>query len=417
MNTHHDFEDINSSSEGGNDLWSSSRADRSKMDLNVSKGTEPKQPVENSTERTYKDDLFLFESDEIYGDEKPPMGAQKPLNTYSTKSKKRARRNIAIFNIITSMVLAVCIIFTGVLGAVAYFTGDMKIGEISGNHSDLGISADAAKLPKGIINIALFGIDSRSRDAENRTEAISGLSDTIIILSINTNNNTIKLASILRDSWVYINGGKSPGYNKINAAYSKGGPELAIKTLNTLFGLNITDYVSLSLYQLWEIVDIMGGVDIRITEAERKELNRLADKEGFNVDYLYDTGLVHLNGGQAMIYSRIRKIDSEGNRVLRQQKVINCLFEKAKLLKVSDYPAMLKQVIKYVETSLSYDEIFNFSPLLTKGNIKLQSTSVPGDEVVALGGIFEDTRGGWVWKYDMDEAKNYIHQWIYGTNK
>lgn len=328
-------------------------------------------------------------------------------------SKKRKLRNIKIFNILTSLVLSLSLIVTLLLGTLIYFTGDMNIGTIDENN--LGISAEAAKLPKGVTNIALFGIDSRSRDALNRTEALSGRSDTIIVLSINTDDNTIKLTSILRDSWVYIdNGKKYKNYNKLNAAYSIGGPELAIRTINSQYGLNIADYVALSLLQLQEVIDVMGGIDIHITEAERIALNGLANSEGYNVKPLNKAGYVHLDGGQAMMYSRIRKIDSEEVRVLRQQKVLNCLFEKAKQLPVSQYPGMLREILQYVETSLSYDEIFNFSPILTKGNIKLQSTSVPGDKVIAEGGVFDDTRGGWVWKYDLKEAKDYMMEWIYG---
>lgn len=415
MNTHPEFEDICSSSKGNDSLsGSKSQADDATIAF-----TPIAAPIkeENETANTYDDNLFLFDDSNTHRGDNGTMRHEsgKSLNAYSSKNKKRIKRNIKIFNIITSTVLVLSIIFTGVLGAIAYYTGDMKIGELSDDHDDIGISTEAAQLPKGIINIALFGIDSRSRDAENRTTALAGRSDTIIVLSLNTYDNTIKMTSILRDSWVHIDGGKKyNSYNKINAAYSIGGPQLAVKTINTLFGLNITDYVSISLYQLWAVIDIMGGIDINITEAERKELNRLSSHEGFNVDKLYETGLVHLNGGQAMIYSRIRKIDSEGNRALRQQKVLNCLFEKVKTLKTTQYPALLKSVLAYVETSLSYDEIFNFSPMLTKGSIKLQSTSIPGNEVVAVGGVFDDTRGGWVWKYDMDEAKEYIHKWIYG---
>ncbi|MBE6798204.1 MAG: LytR family transcriptional regulator [Ruminococcaceae bacterium] len=325
---------------------------------------------------------------------------------------KKIRQRIRVFNILTSFVLIVCIIITAAMGVLIYYTGDLNIGSI--NSGNLGISAEAAKLPKGVTNIALFGIDSRSRDAQNRTEALSGRSDTVIVLSINTIDGTVKLTSLLRDSWVYIDGGKKfKGYDKLNAAYSHGGPELAIKTINSQFGLNISDYVALSLLQLQEVIDIMGGIDIHITEAERVALNGLANSEGYNVKPLYQTGYVHLDGGQAMMYSRIRKIDSEGNRALRQQKVLSCLFEKAKKLPISQYPGVLKEMLQYVETSLSYDEIFGFSPILSKG-IKLQSTSIPGDEVIAYGGVFEDTRGGWVWKYDLNEAKDYIIDWIYG---
>lgn len=328
---------------------------------------------------------------------------------------RKDKRNLILFNSLISIVLAACILLAGGLGAAAYLFGDMKQGLISDDHDQLGISSEVVeKLPKEIVNIALFGLDSRDKNATDRDKALKGRSDTTIVVSINTVDNTIKLTSILRDSWVPISNGKGGSYyNKINAAYSTGGPQRAIHTLNNNFGLNIKDYVSISLYQLWNVIDIMGGIDIHITEWERQKLNYFGDQEGFNVEDVTESGLVHLSGGQAMCYARIRN-DSEEVRVLRQQKVISALFEKAKTLPKTQYPEMLRKVLSNVETSMTYDEIFKYAPMLAIADLHIQSTSVPGEEVVARGGIFEDTRGGWVWKYDIEEAKKYIYKWIFG---
>ncbi len=327
---------------------------------------------------------------------------------------RKNKRLLNLANIILSILLAVSVFATGVFGLAIYLTGDMKQGLISDDHEALGVTSDAANLPKNIVNIALFGLDSRSKDATNREDALTGRSDTTIIVSINTVDNTIKLTSVLRDSWVPISNGKGGvTYNKINAAYSIGGAQRAIHTLNSNYGLNISDYVSISLYQLWNVIDIMGGIDIEITEFERKKINYYGKQEGFNITPVTNSGFVHLDGGQAMCYARIRN-DSEEIRVLRQQKVISALFEKAKSLPATSYPSILREVLSNVETSLSFDEIFSYAPLLAISDLHIQSTSVPGDEVVAKGGIFEDTNGGWVWKYDLDEAKKYIINWIYG---
>lgn len=331
---------------------------------------------------------------------------------------RRQKKQLLLFNTIVSIVLAVSIVFSCALGVLAYMTGNMRRGLISGNHEDLGINSEVSnKLPKDIINIALFGLDSRSTETTNLTTALSGRSDTTIIMSINTIDNTIKMTSILRDSWVPINDGKKHnGYYKINSSYSFGGAQLAIRTLNQNFHLNITDYVSVNMHQMCNIIDILGGVNIVITEMELKKINEFSDDDydGFHTDPVPHAGLVHLNGIQALSYSRIRD-DSEEIRVLRQQKVLSCLLEKAKNLPVAEYPSVLRQILSTVETSMSYDDIFKFSPLLSVSELHLQSTTIPGEEVVAQGGIFSDTRGGWVWKYDLDKAKDYIHEWIYGV--
>ena len=333
------------------------------------------------------------------------------------KSKYRKdKKKLILFNTLVSIVLAVSVLATGIFSILAYSIGDMKKVHISDDDDIIGITEEAKKLPKEIINIACFGLDSRSTATTNLTKALSGRSDTIIILSINTIDNTIKLTSILRDSWVPMldrKGNKTT--NKINAAYSFGGAQNAIHTINSNFGLNITDYVSVNMHQMANIIDILDGdgLEIKITEMEKRRINELSDNnEGFNSEPLKKSGWVKLNAIQSLCYSRIRD-DSEETRVLRQQKVLSLLFENAKNLSVSEYTTVLKTMLSTLETSLSYDEIFQFAPMLKISSLHLQSTSVPGKEVVAEGGIFSDTRGGWVWKYNLEDAKKYIHKWIY----
>lgn len=407
MSIHEEFEDICSSSK-------KEPVPSTDKEPTVSFMVEDDSEVQGSKpiRRLIDDNYNMY----LLGDEQPmtPKKGEMSLNSFSKKKKSKRKQQIKIFNILVSTLLAFSLIVTGVMGAMAYLLGDMSQVYIPDDHTQLGIDKDlVATLPKGITNIALFGLDSRSRVTDDRTKAMKGLSDSIIILSVNTNDNTVKLTSILRDSYVPVDG---HGTRKITEAYSLGGAALAIKTINKNFGLNITDYVAVSLFQLWKVIDFMGGIDIHITEAERKELNRLSNSEGFGVQKVKEAGFVHLNGGQAMIYARIRKIDGENFRALRQQKVLTCLFEKAKNLSVSKYPSLLKSIMQHVETSLSYSEIMEFAPMLATKDITLQKTSVPGDEVIAEGGIFPDTHGSWVWKYDLDEATNYIRKWIYNID-
>lgn len=406
MSIHEEFEDICSSSKKEPTV---PEPDEPTVMFNISNDPSDPQPTE-SEYSMYDDGDGMY----LLGDEKPmrtSRGGAMSLNSFSNKSKKKLKQRLKIFNILVSTLLVLALICTGVLGAAAYYMGDLTQGYIPDDHAELGIDSNiAANLPKGITNIALFGLDSRSRVTDDRSKAMKGLSDSIIVLSVNTNDNTVKLTSILRDSFVPVDG---HGSRKITEAYSLGGAALAIKTINKNFGLNITDYVSVSLFQLWKVIDFMGGIDIQITESERKELNRLSNSEGFGVDRVEEAGYVHLNGGQAMTYSRIRGIDGDNFRALRQQKVLTCLFEKAKSLSVTKYPGLLKSIMENVETSLTYSEIMDFAPLLSGGSLSLETTSVPGDEVVAEGGIFSDSHGGWVWKYDLDEAKKYIYKWIY----
>ena len=407
MKHNDEFEDISSSSKPAqsNDIYSFSSTD------DDSAFEEPVVESNNSLRKLdFSNDMFLI------GDEPEEMPPKKRNQTYSlnsfskNKTKKEMKNRLTVFNIAVSIILIISLFITGAMGAIAYYTGGGSYQELSSDLDNLGIDPEIiAKLPKGITNIALFGLDSRSKVTNNKTKPLSGLADSIIILTVNTDENTVKLTSILRDSWVDISGTK----RKINEAYSRGGAQLAVKTINSNFGLNVTDYVAVSLHQLWKVIDFMGGINVHITEAERRELNNLSNSEGFGINKLYETGYVHLDGGQAMTYARIRHTDSDNVRALRQQKVLNCLFEKAKAMPKTDYPALLKKIMENVETSLSYSEILAFAPLLSGGNLSLQSKSVPGNEVVAQGGVFEDTRGGWVWKYDLEETKKFMYKWIF----
>lgn len=333
----------------------------------------------------------------------------------SKSGYRKHKKQLLIFNTIISILLTVCVFTSGALGLVAYTISNMRHTDV--DRENIGISDEAKELPKEIVNIALFGIDSRSTQVENLTQALSGRSDTMIILSINTINNTIKMTSILRDSWVpMLNRSGKQTYNKINASYSFGGAENAIRTLNTNFGLNITDYVSVNMHQMEKIIDILDGdgLEINITRMEMRRINELSDNnEGFNSEPLTHSGWVKLNATQALCYSRIRD-DSEEIRVMRQQKVLGLLLEKAKQIPTTQYPEILKNLLSVMETSLTYDEIFQFSPMLSISSLRLQTTAVPGKEVVAQGGSFEDTKGKWVWKYDLEKAKKYILNWIYG---
>ncbi len=427
MTFRNEFEDISSSTPGNKPLRytadekKESASKQSESDLftddiiySNSNGTLDSDNVPLS-------EAFLLEGDEEMPTRRDTASLKSAHGSNHNKNKAKMKTRLVAFNIIVSTVLVLSLLSTFVMGAVAYYTGGGTYQEITKNDSELGITEQAQKLPKEVINIALFGLDSRSKKVENRKEPLKGLADTVIILSVDQENNTVKMISILRDSWVEVENKGTSMMRKINTAYALGGAECAIKTINTNFNLNITDYVSVSLHQLWKVIDLVceaegSGIKIQITEAERKQLNYLADSEGFGVKHVKKAGEVELDGGQAMTYSRIRKIDSDGVRAMRQQKVLNCLFEKAKSISLSKYPGLLKEVMKNVETSLSYDEIFKFAPLLAGGSLSLESKTIPNDDVVAEGKIFSDTRGAWVWKYDLDEATRYIYKFLYNID-
>lgn len=242
--------------------------------------------------------------------------------------------------------IIVAIIFALILGgglyAYSYIQNTMnkmdKV-DISDNAQDLGITENKNG---EIVNIALYGIDA----AEGET----GRSDSIMILTLDNVHNRIKLTSVMRDSYVDIAG---HGMDKINHAYAFGGPELTIRTLNENFGLNITDFMSVNFTSMPEIIDMLGGVSIDITDEE------IATGQ---IPGLYQSGTQLLTGEQALAYSRIRYASgNDFKRTERQRTVLNALVVKMIQQPVTSYPGLISDLAPYITTSLSNQEMLDMT--------------------------------------------------------
>ena len=334
-----------------------------------------------------------------------PEGAQDREVPVKKKRKK--------WPIVLACVLGgIIVILAGLLVAFNIITGGFKATEI--DRDELGIvetttSEQTEKITK-ITNIAFFGIDTRDFLPEIGDQYRS---DSIIIMSINPMNNTVKMTSILRDSKVPIEGYEA---TKINAAYQKGGPTLAIKTLNTNFKLDIEDYVTVDFGELEKVIDIVDGVDIEITAEEAEMINFYAETEMKYEGEGVTEGYAHLNGAQAVSYARIRNIDTDVYRAGRQQTVLTAVFNKAREMSASEYPAMIKQFLECVETSLSYMDILSLATSVDIKSAELIKNTVPDlNYQPNVWGGYDDSIDAWVWIYDLDYAAERIHTIIYGT--
>ena len=234
---------------------------------------------------------------------------------------------------------------------------------------------------KEIYNILLLGIDKE----ENA-------SDSIVILSINEKNKTIKLVSIMRDIYVYQGENMA---NKINYAYHYGGIQGSINTLNKIFNLDISKYIKVDFEGLVSIVDNLNGIEVNINEAERKSINITCDKYFIN-----NSGKVRLNGEQALAFSRIRKIDSDFERTQRQRKVLTQIFSKVREVDSFEYPKIIYQLYKISDTNLSIIDIMSACDMAyktEKGSIK--ELRIPID------GTWKHSSSG-PYHLDWDEERN-----------
>lgn len=314
-----------------------------------------------------------------------------------------------------SVILVFSIIFT-----VFRTMFDYNYNKITSDHSDLGIEN---VIDKDIVNVALFGIDTRSLNS------FKGNSDSIMILSLNTKTKKVKIISVMRDTFVPITYNGITTYSKINSAYQKGGPELAIKTLNTVFGLDITEYATVNFYGMVDIIDAVGGIDAELTKAEvagsKKNmyaLNFCIDEICANLgvngskNYITTPGKHHLNGIQAVAYSRIRYVaniwgtNNDYGRTDRQRYVMEQLFNKALTLEKTQYIKLAKSLIPCSETSLSYTEILGLAFDILLKSPTFSQARMPQQEFIMTS---PNTSAGSVVYYDLEYAKKIIHAFIY----
>lgn len=263
-------------------------------------------------------------------------------------------------------------------------------------------------------NILLLGGDSRELNTYDRT-------DTMIILSLNKKTNEIKLTSIMRDTWVTVNDGETTRNCKINAANVYGGPKLTMKTINEYFGTDIKDYVMVNMGSLLEIIDVIGGIDIEVTESERQYINQYAasflHETGMSYDgetQLYETGMVHLNGLLALAFCRNRYSDSDYGRVERQQKVLIACAQKVKSMDMGFGTLMdlAGTVLDDVATNLGLFDIIKVAEIGLDADVEgISQLRLPADGTFTSG-----TEGGvWMIRADFEANQRVLREYIYGA--
>ena len=257
------------------------------------------------------------------------------------------------------------------------------------------------------MNILLLGSDSRGSTRFLRT-------DTMIILSVNTKTNAVKLTSVMRDTWVQL-----PQYDgqKLNAACVYGGPELTMRTINENFGMNIEHYVLVNMQALVAIVDTLGGIRLDVSPGESRAISRLSaeDAASPNGESKYATSVpsgsqVLLNGKQVLAYSRIRKSDSDYQRTERQRTVLVTIARRLQQESLLSMAGVLTKLLQYVSTNMGFDELMSIATACMKMNLdSLSQFRIPAD------GTYEDGMFGGTWciRPDFQENARLLHAFIY----
>lgn len=259
-------------------------------------------------------------------------------------------------------------------------------------------------------SVVFFGIDTK--DVYN---GYSGRSDTIMILSINPQNKGISLISIPRDTYVNINGSK----DKINHAYAFGSEQLAIKTINSNFGLNLTEYVTIDFVGLINVINKLGGVELNITDEEKVYINNGSatsyNMTGNKVQKLTSSGLVTLSGEQALTHSRNRTVGNDFDRANRQRTVIEALINKLSSLGVKGTMDISDSILQEVKTNIDVTKymgiltgVFSEKDKYLKNMVSAQVPGADYSEGKMMNGVYYFTT-------DYTKAKADFIKYIYGN--
>lgn len=254
--------------------------------------------------------------------------------------------------------------------------------------------------------IALFGVDNQ----DNQISDTGSRTDSIIIASIDNATKDVRLMSIYRDTYVSIDG----EYDKINAAYSYGGPEQALNTINRNLDLNITDFATVNFKALADAVDILGGIELTIKS--EKELENLNDYIG-NMNKINggdspkfdEVGTYTFDGNQAVAYSRIRYMEGgDHERANHQRLVVEGIVAKVKK-QPWKLKALADTVIPQCKTSLSTGDMTRLSLSLLRYSI-VDSQAYPFDSV-------DEKYHGIYYGFPLSVKSNVIkaHAYLYGT--
>jgi LCP family protein required for cell wall assembly len=283
------------------------------------------------------------------------------------------------------------------------------VHKFSQTPASLGISAkvqaNVAAMKNPPLNIALFAVDRRSSDKE-------GNSDVIMIISIDQVTKTIKMSSILRDTYVNIEG---KGMDKINAAYAIGGPQLAIKTINQNFGMDIKDYFNVDFFTTAKMIDALGGVEVTVKPEEIPYLNNYLKEisiiDNIPPDNLAQSGYQRLTGKQAVAYTRIRAVGrGDFERTERQRTVLIALFYKMQGGGSAMLPVLMSQILPFLETSMSSMELFSIGGTILNSKSKsIETARFPLDSSskgVRINNIYYLSA-------DMNKTTEALHNFIY----
>ena len=281
------------------------------------------------------------------------------------------------------------------------FEGDAA--ELKAAIKDWATNGGDVMYSEDVINILCIGVDTRNKNT------VSGLTDSMIIVSVNKALGTITFTSIMRDSYAYLESPDGVGsFNKINSAFPFYGIDNLIDTIESHFKIRIDGYAMVNFALFKAVIDKLGGVEVELSEHEASYFNK-------NYGWSLQAGSsVNLNGDQALAFCRSRKIYNDGDvqRTQNQREVLIALLKKAASIQASEVPDYIKTFMPYLETSYNEAELISLGSKAVRGGWARFSVN----QIVMPDENCRKAHSGdvWYWEVDYPLAAQTLQMEIYG---
>lgn len=344
------------------------------------------------------------------------------MNFICSLWKKKWIRTLILFIVLFLLFFAVIFYFLwskldliNFAGEFDFQISDEPFEEYVVDMGDLEISDTAPVIPdsevnqdQNVRNILIIGTDERTADFN-----YAARSDCMILVSINTDLQTVRLVSFERAVGVPILEGEYEGqYDLLTHIFRWGGSELLVKTIEHCFKIDIDNYVRVNFSSVRNVVDAIGGIDVYLTAAEANGINcDVYDDYYLKKEYIMTEGMNHLNGSAALAFARLRNIDSDWQRVERQRKVILAVVEKLKgssLIELNDLADEVLPMIQTDMTKLDIAKLVLYAPSFLQSEFDQMTIPKQG----TYGGMAIRTPGG-AFAVDYEINNDLLYRFLY----
>ena len=390
---------------------------------NVSQRVNSQRPVGNTGNRKPAPPRYKENGKFVDAEERKKQTSNPVLKWFYNLPKKRQRllkvlSVFLVFAIIFGVALGIFINnkfnmmgnpedYTDVIYEEEHFSdidGDVNASNFKDALKNWATTGNDQKMSsKNVVNVLLIGADSRQGTNTGNT-------DVMMLVSLNKKTKQIKLVSFMRDSYLYIEGKNNAYCSKLNAAFSMGGPETLLNTIENNYKIEIDDFVMVNFESFKAIIEAMGGITV---DVQKYEANYANNRYKLSMPYGDD---VTLNGEEALAFCRIRGCDADGDvsRTRRQRQVINAMINRVTKASVSDLNKYLNVLLPYIYTGFSKSEVLSLGmKALTNGwaFYERSELQIPTPETRTSGSM-----GSWIWVIDYQLAAQTLQNELYGES-